>query len=91
MTDIQGNPLVGIGNAISDGFLVVYYPHLLVHPEYQGKGIGQHLMEILTQRYKEFHMQMLVANCKAIAFYEKCGFSRTGYTESIWIYEGNDH
>ena len=29
--------LVGIGNAISDGFLVVYYPHLLVHPEYQGR------------------------------------------------------
>ena len=26
--------LVGIGNAISDGHLVVYYPHLLVHPDF---------------------------------------------------------
>jgi hypothetical protein len=25
----DGERLVGIGNAISDGFLVVYYPHLL--------------------------------------------------------------
>jgi len=25
--------LVGIGNAISDGSLVVYYPHMLVHPD----------------------------------------------------------
>ena len=33
--------LVGLGNAISDGFLVVYYPHLLVLPEYQGCGIGR--------------------------------------------------
>lgn len=33
--------LVGIGNAISDGGLVVYYPHMLVHPEHKGKGIGR--------------------------------------------------
>jgi GNAT superfamily N-acetyltransferase len=33
--------LVGIANAISDGHLVVYYPHLLVHPEYQRRGIGK--------------------------------------------------
>ncbi len=26
--------LVGIGNAISDRYLVVYYPHMLVHPDY---------------------------------------------------------
>jgi hypothetical protein len=30
----DGDMLVGIGNAISDGFLVVYYPHLLVRPDY---------------------------------------------------------
>jgi hypothetical protein len=28
-----GDRLIGPGNAISDGFLVVYYPHLLVHPD----------------------------------------------------------
>jgi GNAT superfamily N-acetyltransferase len=37
--------LVGIGNAISDGHLVVYYPHMLVHPNYQRQGIGRKLME----------------------------------------------
>ena len=30
----DGAKLVGLGNAISDGYLVVYYPHLLVRPEY---------------------------------------------------------
>jgi len=29
--------LVGLGNAISDGHLVVYYPHLLVLPEYHAR------------------------------------------------------
>ena len=33
--------LVGIGNALSDGHLVVYYPHMLVHPDHKGKGIGR--------------------------------------------------
>lgn len=83
--------LVGIGNAISDGFLVVYYPHLLVHPDYQGQGIGKGIMEILKQRYENMHMQMLVADSAAIAFYEQCGFTRAGKTEPMWIYAGSDH
>lgn len=39
-----GDQLVGLGNALSDGFLVVYYPHLLVHPDYQGQGIGTEIL-----------------------------------------------
>jgi GNAT superfamily N-acetyltransferase len=87
----DGERLVGIGNAISDGFLVVYYPHLLVHPEYRSNGIGRRIVEILQQRYRGFHMQMLVADLNAIPFYEKCGFTRAGETEPMWIYDGNEH
>jgi GNAT superfamily N-acetyltransferase len=39
VTAWDGARLIGLGNAISDGCLVVYYPHLLVLPEYQGRGI----------------------------------------------------
>ena len=83
--------LVGLGNAISDGHLVVYYPHLLVHPEYQGRGIGTRLMRMLMARYEGFHQQMLVADGRAIEFYRKCGFERAGKTEPMWIYSGGDH
>ena len=83
--------LVGIGNAISDGFLVVYYPHLLVHPEYQGQGIGQKMMNLLKKHYETMHMHMLVADSDAILFYQKCGFTRAGKTEPMWIYAGDDH
>ena len=55
-----GGRLVGLGNAISDGHLVVYYPHLLVHPDFQGRGIGKKLMAALQERYRGFHQQMLV-------------------------------
>ena len=87
----DGDRLVGVGNAISDGALVVYYPHLLVHPEYQRQGIGQAILKRLQQRYKGLHMQMLVADPDAIAFYEQCGFRRAGDTVPMWIYDGNEH
>jgi len=83
--------LVGIGNALSDGYPVVYYPHMLVHPEHQGKGIGRAMMKCLRQEYKSFHRQILVADVNAIEFYESMGFERAGKTEPMWIYSGNDH
>ena len=87
----DGDRLVGLGNAISDGSLVVYYPHLLVLPEYQGQGIGTRLMQMLMARYEGFHQHMLVADGRAIDFYRKCGFSRAGKTEPMWIYAGHEH
>ena len=86
-----GSKLVGLGNAISDGYLVVYYPHLLVIPEYQGRGIGSELMRRLMARYQGFHQHMLVADGRALDFYRKCGFERAGKTEPMWIYAGHDH
>ncbi|MCV9389197.1 GNAT family N-acetyltransferase [Reichenbachiella ulvae] len=83
--------LVGIGNAISDGYLMVYYPHLLVHPDYQGQGIGQQIMDKMQEHYADFHMQMLTADGKAIDFYKKVGFERAGQTEPMWIYQGGEH
>ena len=83
--------LVGIGNAISDGSLVVYYPHMLVHPDYKGKGIGRSMMELLQQRYASFHQQMLTADVDAVEFYKSLGFERAGETVPMWIYSGNEH
>ena len=86
----KGN-LIGLGNAISDGHLVVYYPHLLVSPEYQGQGVGKQLMLALQQRYQGFHQQMLTADGEATGFYRALGFSRAGKTEPMWVYAGTDH
>ncbi|MEI2273076.1 GNAT family N-acetyltransferase [Sphingobacterium sp. ML3W] len=91
VTAWDGATLVGLGNAISDGYLVVYYPHLLVLPSYQGKGVGRLIMDKMQEIYKDFHMQMLTADGKAIHFYKKNGFERAGQTEPMWIYSGGDH
>ena len=83
--------LVGIANAISDGHLVVYYPHLLVHPDFHRKGIGRKLVEAMSAIYGNFHQQMLTADGEAIEFYKAVGFVRAGKTEPMWIYAGTEH
>ncbi len=87
----RGGALVGLGNAISDGHLVVYFPHLLVHPECQRQGIGRSLMEVVLARYRGFHQLMLVADGGVEDFYQRMGFQRAGKTTSMWIYAGEDH
>lgn len=91
VTAWDNEKLIGLGNALSDGHLVVYYPHLIVHPDFQGKGIGKLILNRLQEKYGNFHQQILVADGKAIDFYEKCGFEKAGETKSMWIYKGNDH
>lgn len=83
--------LVGLGNAISDGFLVVYYPHMLVMPACQGKGIGRKMMQAMQTKYAGLHQQMLTADRAAVSFYEAVGFERAGATVPMWIYRGSDH
>jgi GNAT superfamily N-acetyltransferase len=87
---IEGK-LVGLGNAISDGSLVVYFPHLLVHPEYHRRGIGRRMFEALLTRYSGFHQLMITADARAVGFYEAMGFSRAGNSVPMWIYGGTEH
>lgn len=91
VTARSAGKLVGLGNAISDGYLVVYFPHMLVHPLFQGKGVGRQMMAVMLNKYAGFHQQMLTADGKAIEFYESLGFVRAGQTEPMWIYAGTEH
>jgi len=91
VTAWNGADLVGLGNAISDGHLVVYFPHLVVHAAYQRRGIGTALMRMLMSRYQGFHQQALLADGRAIAFYKRMGFARAGATEPLWIFGGREH
>ena len=87
----SGDRMIGIGNAISDGHLVVYYPHLLVHPDFERMGVGSGILSQLSRRYVGFHQQMISADADAVDFYERNGFTRAGRTVSMWIYDGDEH
>lgn len=83
--------LVGLANAISDGHLVVYFPHVLVHPDHQGEGIGKLLMGEMMDRYEDFHQRCLISDFGAVAFYQRLGFTRSSDMVPMWIYQGDDH
>ena len=86
----DGDRLLGLGNAISDGAMVVYYPHLLVNPEFHRVGIGRRIIERLAVRYRGFHQQVLLAVDDAYGFYRRVGFEDTRGVRPMWIYRGSD-
>ena len=82
---------VGLGNTFSDGYLAVYYSHLLVNPDFQGQGIGKIIMDRFQKIYSDFHQQVLIADGKAVEFFKKCGFEKAGDCQAMWIFQGDEH
>ena len=75
ITAWNNDKLIGIGRAISDKSLSVYFPDLLIHPDWQKQGIGTQIIGRLLNKYSQFHNQVLVAEDKiAQNFYKKNGF-----------------
>lgn len=70
----DGKKLIGLTNSISDGTLNVYFPYLLVKPEYQKRGIGKKLVETILEEYKDYARKVLIAEGYAVDFYKKFGF-----------------
>lgn len=67
--------LVGLANVLCDGHMAAYVHYMLVHPEYQNRGIGRTIMERLLAAYDHVPHKVLVAYGPAVGFYESCGFS----------------
>lgn len=71
----EGNKLVGLMNAISDGIMTAYFQYLLVHPDYQSLGIGKALVTTMLEFYEDCARKVLIAYDTEIDFYKSCGFS----------------
>ncbi len=72
--DTDLDRVVGFANAISDGVLSAYIPLLEVLPEWQGRGIGTRLIEVLCEQLDQLYMIDLVCDAKLEAFYAPLGF-----------------
>lgn len=71
---------VGMGRIVGDGAVICYIQDLIVIPEYQGKGVGQKLMESLIDYVEELRLpdtQIMLDLMCAVGredFYKKYGF-----------------
>ncbi|MBQ8623094.1 MAG: GNAT family N-acetyltransferase [Oscillospiraceae bacterium] len=68
--------LVGYIDCVSNGVTDAYIQDLMVHPDYQGKGIGTDLMNKMIGYLKEKRIYMIsvVFEERLKPFYEKFGF-----------------
>ena len=67
--------LVGLINVLDDGIMTAYVHYLLIAPEYQHIGIGEKLVKLVTEKYKDYLRIIVIAYNKEIGFYNHCGFT----------------
>ena len=68
--------LVGIIRSMDDGCWSANIDCLVVHKDYQGKGIGTKLLEVLLDKLKNVkYINVAPDSRKQIRFYKKAGFS----------------
>ncbi len=71
---------VGMARVIGDGGMTLYVQDVIVHPKYQGQGIGKKLMEFVMNYIKSSAPEgsilqvSLMASKGKEAFYERFGF-----------------
>ena len=68
--------LIGYIDCVSNGVTDSYIQDLMVHPDYQRRGIGTELMTIMINYLKQKHIYMIsvVFEENLKPFYEKFGF-----------------
>lgn len=83
----DGDKLVGLISAMDDSIMTAYVHYLLVAPEYQGKGIGRTLVEMVKEKYKDYLRIVLVAYNEELDFYTACGFKKSEESSPMFITE----
>lgn len=78
MTVWEDEKLIGLISAISDGYINVFITYLLVHPDYQKRGLGKIMMEDFLKKFDGFGRRILTTELDKENFYQKFGFCIDG-------------
>lgn len=72
----EGNEIIGMGRAISDGVSDAYIQDVTVLPEFRGQGIGAGIVAEILKRLRADGLQWigLIASRHSHPFYRKLGF-----------------
>jgi GNAT superfamily N-acetyltransferase len=86
ITAWHGEQLIGISRSLTDFSYVAYLADLAVDEEFQGRGIGTHLIQETKKRLGKECMIVLFAAPKANAYYAKVGFE---HHPRAWVLKGD--
>lgn len=88
---LDGDTVVGMGRVVGDGVLYFYIQDVAIDPDYQGRGIGQRIVEALLDAIRETapaHAFVgLFATDVALPLYERNGFTRGDMTGMFRVLE----
>ncbi len=76
----DNDKIIGYGRIIGDGIIYLYIHDVMVHPNYQGQGIGKQIMKKLVDKINEIKKEnpylraYLGASLGKEDFYKKYGF-----------------
>lgn len=80
----DGDRLVGLVRALSDGETVAFLHYLLVDPAYQGQHIGDELMRrILAPMADLLYVKIMPSDPATIPFYARYGFRQYDYYSAM--------
>jgi ribosomal protein S18 acetylase RimI-like enzyme len=81
VTAWDGDQLVGLARGISDDVSIFYLQDILIHPDYQRRGIGKTLFQGCLDRYKHVRMKVLLTDDRPdqLHFYESAGFTNINH------------
>ncbi|QBD77150.1 GNAT family N-acetyltransferase [Ktedonosporobacter rubrisoli] len=68
------NALIGFARVISDGYFHAYIEDVMVHPNYQQKGVGSLLLSRLVETLSHIKTITLFCQAELVPFYEEQGF-----------------
>jgi aralkylamine N-acetyltransferase len=79
----SNNVLVGFGRTVDDGKYYALIADLVIHPEFQGKGIGSDVLLYLKNSLEGYAFTTLTSAVGKEAFYENQGWKKQ-ITSFIW-------
>ncbi|WP_426323484.1 GNAT family N-acetyltransferase [Pseudoduganella sp. R-43] len=80
----DGERIVAAGSAVADGVDCSYLCDIVVHPAYQGSGLGKELIQRLVDLSRGHRKIILYAVPGKEPFYEKFGFRRMNTAMAIF-------
>ena len=76
LTAWDDEKLVGLIRVLDDTEMLAQIHYVLVHPDYQGRGIAGKMLEYIKEKYKDYlYIEVMPADKNNVPFYEKNGFS----------------
>lgn len=83
----EGTKILGLARCISDDVSINYLQDILVHTDFQRKGIGRKLLERCLDRFKHVRTHILLTDDKELQrkFFESHGYKNTKDLKKITL------